>query len=275
MKLHLPAGLRKALLVCLAAVVPPAAAVSTTIATASGIVAVYPIVSEQTKTDISGPEAVSYDDQTDYSDNVPITRNTEMTIGDEAISVLNGNGWVTAGAPELQSRDWAYTNGGSLEWNVGAGTWSENNFNNIEQQTDGRNITFSSTGAETNVDITVSGAVSAADIAVESGAKYTFMGGSSLTATGALSIGSDAVVKVDMNMSVTGETTLDGVFEVAQHTYTFAEQIRGRTSGVLKGFGGDGNLSSCIRRVVEPRCELGGDAESRGGLNSPRLALQR
>ena len=246
MKLHLPAGLRKALLVCLAAVVPPAAAVSTTIATASGIVAVYPIVSEQTKTDISGPEAVSYDNQADYSDDVPITTNLETTTGDEAISVLNGNGWITAGAPELQSRDWAYTNGGSLEWNVGAGTWSENNFNNIEQQTDGRNITFSSTGAETNVDITVSGAVSAADIAVGSGAKYTFMGGSSLAATGALSIGSDAVVKVDMNMSVTGETTLDGVFEVAQHTYTFAEQIRGRTSGVLKGFGGDGNLSSCI-----------------------------
>ncbi len=47
MKLHLPSGLRKALLACLAAVALPAATIPTTIASASGIAAVFLIASQR------------------------------------------------------------------------------------------------------------------------------------------------------------------------------------------------------------------------------------
>ncbi len=49
MKLHLPTGLRKALLVCLAAVALPAATIPTTVASASGIAAAFLIASQRAK----------------------------------------------------------------------------------------------------------------------------------------------------------------------------------------------------------------------------------
>ena len=49
MKLHLPTGLRKALLVCLAAVALPAATIPTTVASASGIAAAFLIASQPAK----------------------------------------------------------------------------------------------------------------------------------------------------------------------------------------------------------------------------------
>ena len=51
MKLHLPSGLRKALLACLAAVALPAATIPTTIASASGIAAVFLIASQRASAD--------------------------------------------------------------------------------------------------------------------------------------------------------------------------------------------------------------------------------
>ena len=54
MKLHLPSGLRKALLACLAAVALPAATISTTIASASGIAAVFLIASQRASAEFAG-----------------------------------------------------------------------------------------------------------------------------------------------------------------------------------------------------------------------------
>ncbi len=59
MKLHLPSGLRKALLACLAAVALPAASIPTTIASASGIAAVFLIANQRANAEITAGEEIT------------------------------------------------------------------------------------------------------------------------------------------------------------------------------------------------------------------------
>ena len=61
MKLHLPSGLRKALLACLAAVALPAASIPSTIASASGIAAVFLAASQRAEAEFTGPEGVEWE----------------------------------------------------------------------------------------------------------------------------------------------------------------------------------------------------------------------
>ena len=87
MKLHLPSGLRKALLACLAAVALPAATIPTTIASASGIAAVFLIASQRASAEETfGPQGVDYgeaevwkaDDGTTAK--MTINKNKEVTL---------------------------------------------------------------------------------------------------------------------------------------------------------------------------------------------------
>ena len=81
MKLHLPSGLRKALLACLAAVALPPATVPTTIASASGIAAVFLIASQR-----AAAEAITMQGGDTH----------EVTSGGESAEslILNGSGGI-------------------------------------------------------------------------------------------------------------------------------------------------------------------------------------
>ena len=61
MKLHLPSGLRKALLACLAALALPTSLPST-VASASGIAAVLFFAGQETRADFRGPQGLDYGD---------------------------------------------------------------------------------------------------------------------------------------------------------------------------------------------------------------------
>ena len=90
MKLHLPSGLRKALLACLAAVALPIS-LPTTVASASGIAAVLLFAGQEARADFSGPQGVDYTSHLlwqadeDTIDTMSIgEENTEVTLTGDA-----------------------------------------------------------------------------------------------------------------------------------------------------------------------------------------------
>ena len=93
MKLHLPSGLRKALLACLAAVALPTATIPTTIASASGIAAVFLVTSQRASAD------QKMEDETTLIDEEAVSESAEeeedpygiMTVATgDAISIAGG-----------------------------------------------------------------------------------------------------------------------------------------------------------------------------------------
>ena len=90
MKLHLPSGLRKALLACLAAVALPAASIPTTLASASGIAAVFLAASQRASADFPGPSGVDYGQaetwkaDSDTTAKMTINKNKEVTLSKDA-----------------------------------------------------------------------------------------------------------------------------------------------------------------------------------------------
>ena len=97
MKLHLPSGLRKALLACLAAVALPPATVPTTIASASGIAAVFLIASQRAAAEFSVPAGVDYGQATTWQADQGTT--AKMTInGDKEVT-------LSSAAPAWSAQD--------------------------------------------------------------------------------------------------------------------------------------------------------------------------
>ena len=105
MKLHLPTGLRKALLACLAAVAIPSAAVPTTIASASGFAALSFLAASQRADaeEPAGPGGATYANEQQYTDNVEISgsEDTVLTIGSDSVTDEQGKLHVTGGGEDI------------------------------------------------------------------------------------------------------------------------------------------------------------------------------
>ena len=107
MKLHLPSGLRKALLACLAAVALPAASIPSTIASASGIAAVFLAASQRAEAEFTGPEGVEWEGSAQEAKDI------SDTVGENGYDVGTVSYYYSEGQGEAFNR--LRFNGGSTE----------------------------------------------------------------------------------------------------------------------------------------------------------------
>ncbi len=132
MKLHLPTGLRKALLVCLAAVALPAATIPTTVASASGIAAAFLIASQRAAAEglslgtkeVEGQETVDSitvdnDEAGSISGGVKIGNDESLTVTGTLSGTLQKSLRISSGVNNQSSTGKVYLrSGGTMDGNM-------------------------------------------------------------------------------------------------------------------------------------------------------------
>lgn len=135
-----------------------------------------------------------------------------------------------------------------VPWSGNSTTWTDESFGDIPWPDKyAKNVdytvsfSFPKTSGNTDIDVNITKPVT--NLTIKDGSQYTFHG--NIEIENEFNVNTDADIKMDGDLTVHGETHLEGTLQVTPHDYTFYGPMVSDGLSVLKGFGHAGNEGSC------------------------------
>lgn len=135
-----------------------------------------------------------------------------------------------------------------VPWSGNSTTWTDDSFGDIPWPDKyAKNVdytvsfSFPKTSGDTEIDVNITKPVT--NLTIQDGSNYTFNG--DIEIENEFRVNTSADVKMDGDLTVHGDTYLEGTLQVTPHDYTFYGPLISDGLSVLKGFGSAGQEGSC------------------------------